>query len=439
MKTFIVTNTNIRSIARLIWMIGCIFSFILFTNPASAQSQATLKGIVIDGETNEPLPFAIINILQLKIGVVSNESGAFQFHIPVESKNYEVQISYLGYKTIQLKVLDIKPEVVTTFKMVPQIQQLQEVEIKEKKSKTPAEDIVDRAIRNIKNNYPREKTLYYGYYRDYISPAWTVNYQNLIEAALVIEDRGFQTYEYERTKIKLEQLRFNPNISIDSSLNKAYDGENKFIPNADIGIGAANELAILRTHDPIRNHKSKCFSFVDVFDYDFVKNHRFYYESITEEDSALIYNIRFECDYIDYSSDSKYEVNGHIFINGDTYAILKFNYKIDCNSPTYTGKFFDLKLEYKNYYNKYYLSYLSLMNYFVLKNNTTAHHINKPYFQYRELFVNKIVNEPFESLQRGEIIDKKASLLTNKVPVKEGFWDHYNYTGIPGLEEQAEF
>jgi hypothetical protein len=252
-----------------------------------------------------------------------------------------------------------------------------------------------------------------------------------------MEDRGFHTYDLQRTKIKLEQLRYNPGISIDSSLNQAYDGENKFIPNANVA--GANELAMLMAHNPIRNHKIRGFSFVYVFDYDFVNNHRFYYESITEEDSILIYGIRIECDAKDFFAKSDYQVNGQIFIRSDTYAILKFNYTVTCNTPTYAGKFFDLKLEYKNYNDTYYLNYLSLMNYFVLKNNTSANHVNKPYFQYRELFINKIVNEPFETLYREETIDKKASLLTNKVPVKEGFWDHYNYTGIPQLQKQTDY
>jgi len=413
----------------------CACILLIFTHQVKADSHITLKGIVVDNETHEPLPFAIINILQLKISVISNESGEFQFHIPEESNNSVVKISYLGYKTIKLKVSEINPDVVTTFRMEPQIQQLQEVEILERKSKTSAEDIVARAIGNIKSNYPKEKTLYYGYYRDYISPTWTVSYQNLIEAALVMEDRGFQTDDRYRTKIKLEQLRYNPVISIDSSFNIAYDGKNKFIPDASIS--GANEFALLKAHDPIRNHKINTFSYVHVFDFNFVRNHRFYYESITEEDSATIYGIRFECNAMGYIPNTEYKVIGHIFINSETYAILKFNYTVTCNTPTYTGIFFDLKLEYKKYNDKYYLNYLSLMNYFLLKNNTSANHVNKPYFQYRELFINKIVNEPFEPLQREETINKKTSLLTNKVPVIEGFWEHYNYTGVPALQEKA--
>lgn len=423
-----------KIINRSLCIIACVFLFLILNYPASAQYQITLKGIVLDKQTDEPLPFATITIAQSQISVVTNEMGEFKFHIPEGSENSIVQISYLGYKTIKIKANEIKPGEQATFRMESQEQQLREVEIKEKKSKTPAEDIVARAIRNIKKNYPRDKTLYYGYYRDYISPVWTVSYQNLLEAALEIEDRGFQYNDLQRTKIKLEQLRYNPAISVDSSFNQAYDGENKYIPDANIN--GANELALLKAHDPIRNHKINTFSYVHVFDFNFIRNHRFYYESITEEDSAIVYGIRFECNARGFYTISEYKVIGHIFIRSDNYAILKFNYSVTCNTPSYAGKFFDLKLEYKNYNDQYYLNYLSLMNYFVLKNNTTANHVNKPYFQYRELFINKIVNEPFESLQSKEAINKKASLLTNKVPEIKGFWDNYNYTGIPTLEEK---
>lgn len=429
------TKETIANLTAWFFIATLICLFLISNHQVSAQSQITLKGTVLDNETNEPLPFATITISQAKISVVSNEAGEFQFHIPTDLDNSTIHISYLGYKTIQLKVSEIKPDVMATFKMIPQEQQLKEVEIKEKKSKTSAEDIVDRAIRNIKKNYPRDKTLYYGYYRDYISPTWTVSYQNLIEAALVIEDRGFQTHDLSRTKIKLEQLRYNSTLSVDSSFNQAYDGKNKLIPTASIK--ASNELALLKSCDPIRNHKIPSFSFVDILDLNFTNNHKFYYESFMQEDSIEIYCIRFEKYSSFFYTQSQYKVDGQIYISSDTYAILKFNYTMTCNTPTYTGKFLDVKLEYKNYNNTYYLNYLSLMNYFVLMNNTTANRVNKPYFQYRELFINKIVNEPFESIPGEQTIDKKASLLTNKVPVVEGFWDHYNYTGIPKLEEQV--
>ena len=72
------------------------------------------------------------------------------------------------------------------------------------------------------------------------------------------------------------------------------------------------------------------------------------------------------------------------------------------------------------------------MNYFVFKNDTVSG-ISKtaasviPYFQYRELFINKVVNELFAPIKPHEAINKSTSLLANKIPVIEGFWENYNY------------
>jgi len=424
------------------YIIKCLSAFVitcmmlLFSLQLDAQSHITFKGRILDSQTNEPLPFATITILQSKTSIVSNEFGEFQYHLPENSENSVVQISFIGYKTIKLNVSGIKSGIMTTFKMEPQSQQLQEIEITGTKSRIQAVDIVDKAIRNIRKNYPKSKALLYGYYRDYISPAVTPDYKNLIEAAVVIEDRGFQTDDFRRSKVMLEQLRYNPTVEIDSSLNMAYDGKNKFIPN--VGIAAANELSILRAHDPIRNHKIQTFSYVEIFDSQFTLNHKFHFESITEVDSVKTYCIRFDKYHNDFLHQSEYRVDGQIIISSKSFAILKFNYTITCATPYYSGKFLDIKLEYKNYNDKYYLNYLSLMNYFVFKNNFYATSSTKainPFFQYRELFINKIVNEPFEDLQPAEAIKKDASLLMNKIPVKEGFWENYNYTGISKLLE----
>ena len=397
---------------------------------AKAQNNLTLNGRIFDKDTKETLPFATISIPQSQTGVVSNESGEFQYHIPENFEKSVVEISYVGYKTIKVNVLEIESGKLLTFEMEPLVQQLQEVDVTGKISKTEAVDIVNKAINHIRKNYPKEKSKLNGYYRDYIRPAWSDSCKNLIEAALVIEDGGFQTLDFKRTKISLEQLRYNPSITIDSSLNRTYNGKNKFIPGA--GLEASNELAILRAHDPIRNHSDMTFSYVDIFDHKFIPNHNFHYESITEDDSTLIYCIRFDKHTKIASTMSEYWVDGQIFIRSNSYAILKFNYTVKCNTPTYTGILFDLKLEYKNYQDKYYLNYLSLMNYFVFKNDTVSG-ISKtaasviPYFQYRELFINKVVNESFAPIKPHEAINKSTSLLANKIPVIEGFWENYNY------------
>ena len=294
---------------------------------------------------------------------------------------------------------------------------------------TPAVDIVSKAIRNIRKNYPRDKTLLYGYYRDYISPIDTNIYKNLTEAALIIEDKGFITNDFNRTKVKLEQLRFNPGFEIDSTFNQAYGGRNKYIPNTDLT--AANEFSILRAHNPIRNHNLRTFSFVDIFDEDFISNHSFQYESITSVDSAKVFCINFKKEIYAGNSLSEYFVDGQIFIHSQSFAILKFTYTVACSTPTYSGKFFDLKLEYKNMNDKYYLNYLSLINYFEFNKNLLADSLSEntvPFYQYRELFINKTVTSRVESLKPKETINRDSPLFKNTIPVINGFWDSYNYT-----------
>ena len=410
-------------------LIGFVYTCILltFTHLAGAQNKIDFKGRILDSETNEPLSFVSIGIPSSGTGVISNEFGEFNYHIPVNFEFGKIQISLLGYKKVYITASEIKPGVLITISLEPEIQLLNEIEVKVKG--TSAVDIVRKAIRNIRKNYPREKTLLYGYYRDYISPIDANSYKNLTEAALIIEDKGFNTNDFDRTRIKLEQLRYNPGFEIDSSFNQSYGGKNKYIPNTSLT--GANELSILLAHNPIRNHDHRTFSFVHTFDEDFVSNHSFEYESVTQIDSVKVFCLNFKKYFKDRFSPYEYRVDGKIYIHSQSFAILKFTYTITCNTPSYAGKFFDLKLEYKNINDKYYLNYLSLVNYFEFNNTPLADSLSentKPFFQYRELFINKIVTKRFESLRPKETINKDSSLIKNRVPVINGFWDSYNYT-----------
>jgi hypothetical protein len=409
-----------------IFLVVAVFFCNLVTGyQAKAQNKFVFKGRIVDSETNQPLSFVSIGIPSSGTGVISNEFGEFNYHVPENFESHKIQISLLGYKKVYFNISELRSGVLTMIKLDPEIHLLKEITV----NVTPAIDVVNQAIRNIRKNYPKGKTLLYGYYRDYISPIDTHHYKNLIEAAIIIEDKGFNTNDINRTKVKLEQLRYHPGIELDSSLNQSYGSIHKFIPETNLT--AANELSILRAHNPIRNHDQRSFSFVDIFDEDFVDNHKFEYELITQLDSVKVICIRFEKYVKVIDTESEYLVNGQIFIHSKSYAILKFIYSITCNTELYTGKFFDIKLEYKNMNDKYYLSYLSLSNYFEFNKNPSAEselRYSEPFYQYRELFVNKIVTERVPSLKSNEIMNRNSPLSKFKVPVKNGFWENYNYT-----------
>jgi hypothetical protein len=408
---------------------GFIFTCLLLisTLQAGAQSKIDFNGRILDRETNKPLSFVSIGIPSSGTGVISNEFGEFNYHVPENFENDKIQISLIGYKKVYVKASELRSGALITIRLETEIQLLDEVTI----WVTPPADIVSRAIQNIRKNYPKRTALFYGYYRDYLREKGSNDYKNLLEAAVIIQDRGINSDDYLQSKIKLEQIRYNPGFKADSLLNSGYDGKTKRVPYAKIK--EANELALLRLQDPIRNHSRDAFSFVYTFDYDFVPEHTFRYESIISDDKAKIFEISFE-KHVDWSRDTitrEYWVEGKIYINSKDYAILKFDYTVNCKLPTYSGKFFDLKLEYKSLNGKYYLNYMSLMNYFEFKNNPVVDSLSKntaQLYQYRELFINKIADRKFESLKSKETIHKDSSLIKNRVPVINGFWENYNYT-----------
>lgn len=65
----------------------------------SICGQNTADGIIKNIETNEPIPYVNIGILNRDKGTVSNENGEFTLEIPNEFINDTIKISSLGYVT----------------------------------------------------------------------------------------------------------------------------------------------------------------------------------------------------------------------------------------------------------------------------------------------------------------------------------------------------
>lgn len=72
------------------------------------NSKNLLKGTILDLKTNTSLPYTNIFLLNKNIGVVSNEMGHFSINIEDCKQTDTVRISYIGYKTQDLTINDIK-------------------------------------------------------------------------------------------------------------------------------------------------------------------------------------------------------------------------------------------------------------------------------------------------------------------------------------------
>ncbi len=95
-----------------------VFSLVFST----AGMGQTIRGIVLDKTTQQPLPFSTLHIHDSHPprGAVSNESGRFEI-TQVEPGRYTIEASYVGYENvIQREILvGTGKEVLLTFELEP--------------------------------------------------------------------------------------------------------------------------------------------------------------------------------------------------------------------------------------------------------------------------------------------------------------------------------
>jgi hypothetical protein len=80
---------------------------ILISVGYSFGQSSLLKGKLIDVETNEPLPYATIEIYSLRTGTIADNSGVFELSVNSQNQNIDtVEFSYLGYAKRKFSVAD---------------------------------------------------------------------------------------------------------------------------------------------------------------------------------------------------------------------------------------------------------------------------------------------------------------------------------------------
>ena len=98
-----------------------------------AKQKFTLSGTIIDANNNETLIGVNIVIPELKTGVTTNEYGFYSITIP--KGNYTVQITYLGYQTIEGPI-NLDQNIKNNFKLLSNETALKEVVITDTRTKT---------------------------------------------------------------------------------------------------------------------------------------------------------------------------------------------------------------------------------------------------------------------------------------------------------------
>jgi hypothetical protein len=290
-----------------------------------------IRGKVIDTKTAEPVPYATIRLLNYQLMVISNAEGDFRILNNAGFQSDSLIVTCIGFHRLSVAFRVLKTSGINNFKLVPNINALNEVSESDRKRTLIPEIIIDRALRNIKKNNPEIPFSFVSYYRDYQKDG--NNYLNLNEGIIQTLDKGF-TFSSDSNRYRL--LDFKKNMdSLRLNISPYHD--------AMVGDKNGNELFILLAHDAIRNFDKSSFSFIDTLTKNFIRNHRFSTPIGVYDGSTLLYKIDFTAKR-EITGDN-IQMKGAIFIQPDDYSIHKLEY-----SGSYSEKknkeIFNIQTEY---------------------------------------------------------------------------------------------
>ena len=128
-----------------------LFLFLVLQSiSVNSQSKIVIQGVVYD-EYEYPIPYASIGIVQKNIGTSSTEEGSFKFFVSTNELNDIIEISSIGYESIEITVQDFINHSDKKFILKEKITELGEVSIESPRN------IVKKALKKIKDNSISEK------------------------------------------------------------------------------------------------------------------------------------------------------------------------------------------------------------------------------------------------------------------------------------------
>ncbi len=123
---------------------------ILFGCKVNAEG-LSIKGLVLDKESKEVLPYASIAVSGKSIGTISNSDGRFVLSAEHIQSDDSILISYMGYETLKLPYDQARSQ--SSFYLKPVNIKLSEVKIYSRN--LSVEEIIERTVDNYAKNHPK--------------------------------------------------------------------------------------------------------------------------------------------------------------------------------------------------------------------------------------------------------------------------------------------
>lgn len=269
-------------------------TILLFLFMSFSIYAAGISGYIIDCANNSPLIGVNIKVDGYGYGTISNNEGYFRLAIPEKCKDKKLKISYIGYKSFELKIAELAGKGAKKYCMEEDLIALAAITI------IPTNTLLSmltEAYKKIPENYPDFPTRFQGFYREGLKMK-DGPFLEFSEAIL----NGYKTSYSVKTmgQISIEKSRKNIFSGRDTiNLVKFYGGA--FIPH---------RLDIV--------HSRKEFIQPSNF-----KDYKYQLEDEVLYDGSHAYRISFAP-----VNDRSGEAKGTFLIDKETLAYIHFDYQL---------------------------------------------------------------------------------------------------------------
>ena len=401
--------------------------FILATLTVHGQA-ISVKGKVTNASDTSAIAFSNIYIQQQNRGTHSNESGDFEFNIPNDAANDTLIVSAIGYRTFRIAVSDIDTTAILQVRMKQETVILDDVVVKASRDTLGA--LIQKAISRIPRNYPKKTFYIDGFYRELVLRASL--YVRLLEAAIGIQDKGFDTTtDNLRTRVlAVRKSEDYINYSLYTKMFKLIYGEK-------------NNLYETFKFDKIRTYNNTGFRYLQSLLNDPIN---FELDTIFLLNKDSIYIISYQSAF-----NRTLQERGKIYINMSDYGITRFEYNYVSTDPSTFKESKDMAyrnglikssiVEYRKIKEKYYLSFIKwtapMSGAWETENEQGEHAVQ--YFDCA-FYVNAVYTKKrdYDKIKKRDSESREVDLYAKTHEYDADFWKDYNMVLINPLYEAAK-
>ncbi len=364
----------------------------------------TAKGQILDKQTQKPLPYVTVGIVEKNIGTVSNYDGFFALKIPSSFSNTTIIISHLGYKSQQIPIKLLVDQNVSIYLETEYIS-LQEVIIRN----IDPRDIVKKAYQNRYTNYSEEPVYITSFYREGVLK--NNKYLNYSEAVLKVYKSSY-TRGLDSDRVKLFKSRKIVNV----------DQKDTLIMKIKAGLKSCLTLDIAK-------------NIPDFIDPEYIDSYNYSKIDIVSINSRNTYAIAFE--QKDYTTEPLYK--GTLYIDMESYAIVSADFEINPKYIKNTENLFIIKksrkflakpekigytVSYNLWNGKYYIGHIR--GDLVINYRKRYHFFYNDFHAFLELASCQIDTANVVRFGKDEVMKTNTIFLDAKYVYDESFWGDYN-------------